>query len=97
MTPDEFFGHVAEKIVDIESATFSRDFRVHHDEQEKITQFFAKICVVIGTHCLGYFVSLFNQSRQQRFVRLLAIPRTTPRRPQLCNDLAKFLEVIREW
>src|SRR6266487_5628259 len=89
VTPDEFLRHVTENIIDIESVLFLRDFRVHHDEQEKIAQFFAEICAVIRAHRSGYFVSLFNQSRQKRIMRLLAVQGTTARRPQFRDDLAE--------
>src|SRR2546430_17219438 len=97
VTPDEFLGHGTEHIVDIESAGFPGDFRVHNNEQKKIAQFFAKICIVFGTYPTRHFVSLLNQSRQQRFVGLLPIPWPTARAAHLCDDLAESLTGIREF
>src|SRR5437667_12451666 len=96
VTPDEFLRYVTDHIVDIESAGFPRDFRVHNNEQKKIAQLFTKICIVFGAHRTRHFVSLFNQRWQQRFVGLLAIPWATARGAQLCDDLAELLKVIRE-
>ena len=94
VTSDEFLRHVTEHIVDIEPVLFLRDFRVHHNEQEKIAQFFAEIWAVIRAHRSGYFVSLFNQGGQKRLMRLFAVPGTTARRPQFRDDLAEFVKRI---
>jgi hypothetical protein len=67
---------------------------VHHDEQQKIAQFLAKICVVLGAERPDYFVSLFDQRREQRVVGLLAIPGAPARGAQLCDNAAKLPEVI---
>ena len=51
--------------------------------------------VVPGASGLGHFVSFFNRGRQQRFVRLLAVPRATARRAKFGNNVAKLRELIR--
>ena len=99
MTPDQFLRHVPNNIADVKLAAFARDLGVHHDEKEKIAQFFAKICVVVRPHRPGHFVSFFNQSRQERLMRLLAVPRTTAGCAQARDDFAqlpKFAHQIRQ-
>src|SRR5713101_9071764 len=92
MTPDQFLGHIPNNIVDVKLAGFARDLGVQHDEKEKIAQFFAKIRVVVRPHRPGHFVSFFNQSRQERLMRLLAVPWTTTGGAQLRDDFAQLLK-----
>src|SRR5437763_1826761 len=48
--------------------------------------------VVFRARGFGHFVSLFNQGRQQRFVRLLPIPWATAGRAQFRDDFAELRE-----
>src|SRR6266487_4653745 len=50
------------------------------------------MCIVPLARGFRHFVSLFNDGWQQRFVCLLAIPRTTARRAQLRDDFAKLFK-----
>jgi len=65
VTPDQFLRYILEHTVDVEPVGFARDFGVHHDQQQQVAEFFAKICAVIGAHCRGHFVCLFDQRWQQ--------------------------------
>jgi hypothetical protein len=60
VTPDQLLRRVFEHIIDVKSPGFPRDLGVHHDEQKKISEFFAKICNVLAAHRSGDFVSLFD-------------------------------------
>src|SRR4029077_3806378 len=50
------------------------------------------MCIVSLARSLRHFVSLFNDGWQQRFVRLLAIPRATAGRAQLRDDFAELFK-----
>src|SRR6266699_883535 len=92
MTPNQFLRHVPNNTVDVKLAGFARDLSVHHDEKEKIAQFFAKIYVVVRPHRTGHFVSFFNQSRQERLMRLLAVPLTAAGCAQAHDDFAQLVK-----
>src|SRR4029077_19837670 len=50
------------------------------------------MCIVSLARSLRHFVSLFNDGWQQRFARLLAIPRATAGRAQLRDDFAELFK-----
>ena len=47
MSPDQFFGDLSNDIVDLESAGFAGDLRVHHNQEQKIPELFAKMRVIL--------------------------------------------------
>src|SRR5215469_3411711 len=94
MSSDEFIRHVSNHVFDVEAAGFARDLGVHNYQQQKITEFLAKMRVVVRACGLARFVSLFDDGRQQRFVRLLTIPWATVRTAQLRDNVAKPRELI---
>jgi len=79
MTPHQLLRHVIDDIVDVESDGFARDLGVHHDQQQEVTEFLAKMRVVLGAGGSATSVSFFNRRWQKRFVRLLPVPRTAAR------------------
>ena len=81
--------------LDREAAVFTRDLGVHHHLQKKVAQFLAQIGVVIRPDRVGHFIGFLEQARDERFVRLLAIPGTTAGGAQLRDNVAQSREVIR--
>ena len=79
MSPDQFVRHFAAHIFDGEAASFARDLRMHHHLEEQIAQLLAQIRVIACPNRIGDFVGLFEQARDQRLMRLFAIPRAALR------------------
>src|SRR5439155_6529356 len=94
MSPHQFVRNFLKHVVDVEAPGFLGDLGVHDDQQQKIAQLLAKMRVVFRARGFRHFVSLFNQGRQQRFVRLLPVPWATAGRAKLRNDVAELREVI---
>src|SRR4029077_6554778 len=92
VTPDEFLSYILEHAVDVEPVGFARDFGVHHDQQQQVAEFFAKIRAIVGAHRACRFVCLFDQGGQQRFMGLLAIPGTAAGSAKLCDNFAKLFK-----
>src|SRR6266480_2041818 len=67
---------------------------MHQYEQQKITEFLAKMRVVLSARGLGRFVCLLDERWQQRLVGLFAIPRATTRRAKFRDDVAERREII---
>src|SRR4029077_19643931 len=93
VTPDEFLSYILEHTVDVEPVGFARDFGVHHDQQQQVAEFFAKICAIVGAHRASHFVCLFDQGGQQRFMGLLVVPGTAAGSAKLCDNFAKFFKL----
>src|SRR6266480_6926788 len=70
---------------------------MHQYEQQKITEFLAKMRVVLSARGLGRFVCLLDERWQQRLVGLFAIPRATTRRAKFRDDVAELREVRGDW
>ena len=90
MTADQLGGDFLHDLLDLKLAALTRDLRVHHDEQHHVAQFLAQIRVVGRTNGVRHFVSLLEQLRHERLVRLLAIPGTTIRSAELGDHAAQF-------
>jgi len=95
MAPDKFRRHFIEDFVNSEATLLGRDLGMHDGEENHVPELLPQVRVVIGPHRSGYFVCFLNQGRQERCVRLLAVPRTTARRAKLRHDLAKFRKTRR--
>src|SRR6266852_6982747 len=92
MSPNQFLGDLRNDVVDVKFPCFARYLGVHDYEKQKVAEFFPKMRVVFSAGSFGDFVSFFDRRGQQRFMRLLPVPRTTARRAQFGNDVAKLLE-----
>ena len=94
MPPHQLLRNFAKDLLDVEATCFACNLRVHDYQQQQIAEFLAKMRVVFRARGLRHFVSLFNQGRQQRFMRLLPVPWATAGRAQPRDDFAKLREVI---
>ena len=50
--------------------------------------------IVVGARCLGHFICLLDERRQQGLVGLLTIPRATAGRAKLGDNVAELRELI---
>ena len=80
-------------LVDGEAFLFRRDLGMHDDKQEQIAQLLAQVRVVPGADRPGHLISFVHQRRNERCIRLFAVPRTAVGFAQFCDDLAKLREV----
>ena len=94
MSPNEFHGHFANDVVDLETIFFGGDLRVHDDDQQQIAEFFAKVFIVTRPQGTSDFINFFDQRRQERFVSLFAIPRAAVGRAELRDDVAELLKFL---
>ncbi len=92
MSPDQLRRHFLQDFVDMETPGFVRNFRMHHGEQNQVAQLFAKIGVVLRANRARHFIRFLDDRRQQRFVRLLGVPRATAGSAELRDDGAQFCE-----
>ena len=92
MATHELCGDVAGHVVEIEPARILRDLRVEDRLQQQVTEFLAQICLVAEVDRLDDFIRFLNQSRAQRGVRLLDIPRATAGPAQLRHDLDELVD-----
>src|SRR5690348_14586106 len=94
MPPNQFLSDVANDVVDIESFGFARDLSVHDCQKQKVAKFLLKMRVVLRAGGFSHFIRFLDRCRQQRLVRLLAIPWATAGRPKLRDDLAQLRKVV---
>lgn len=91
--PDQFGRHFRENFADAEASALVRNLRMHDGKQDQIAQFLAKILVVSSPNRARDFISLLDQAREKRLVRLLTVPWTASRGAQFCHNLAKLREI----
>ena len=92
MPANQFGGHRFQHPGNIEPASLFGDLRMHDGQENEVAQFFAQILVVPRADGAGDLVGFLDQARQERFVRLFAVPGTAVRRPEFGHDFAKLVE-----
>src|SRR5947209_19710657 len=94
MSANQLLSDVANDLLDIKSFPFTRNLSMHDYDEQKIAKFLPKMSVVLRARGFGNFIRFLDRRRQQRLVRLLAVPRTTARRAQFRHNLAKLAKTV---
>src|SRR5947209_12537280 len=95
MSANQLLSDVANDLLDIKSFPFTRNLSMHDYDEQKIAKFLPKMSVVLRARGFGNFIRFLDRRRQQRLVRLLAVPRTTAGRSKFGDNLYELFEVIR--
>src|SRR2546426_235082 len=93
---DHLCGHPLGNIGRGEPSILGRDLGMHRHLEQEVAQLFLYLAVVPGIDRAKELIGLLEQVGAQRFMRLLAVPGTTVRRPQAGDDLEDGLDARRE-
>ena len=85
MTPDHLVGERVDDVGDAELADLGRELRVEEHLQQQVAELFAESLEMRDLDRLDDFERLFDEVRNERAVRLLAVPRAAE--PQPRHDL----------
>ena len=94
MSPNEFVANLPRHFLDGEAAFFARDLGVNHHLEQEVAELFPEIRIVLRPDRCRHFIGFLEQSRDERAMRLLAIPRTTAGRAQPTHDFTKTIELF---
>ena len=92
MPANQLGRHLLQHFGDIEPAGFLGDLRVHDGQQDQVAELFAQIRIVARADGAGDFVRFLDQARQERLIRLLAVPGAAIGRAEFGDDVAKRVE-----